>query len=62
MGGGFKVAHSAPFFLFILRRLGFSIVALVSSNFLMTFHFCQSLFLSGSKAVVHKVHVVVLVI
>ena len=54
-GGGCSVAHSAPFFLFIPRCLGFPLVALVSSNFLMKrkFIFCQkliSLRLQSSRA------------
>lgn len=51
MGG--KVVHSAPFFLFILRCLGFSLVALVSSKFLMKISFLSkliSLRLQSSRA------------
>ena len=62
-GDGCKVAHSAPFCLFIPRCLGFSLVALFFILFFVFFSIfpwkcCQSWFLSGSKAVVHNVHIV----
>lgn len=42
-GGGCKVVHSAPLFLFSPRCLAFSLVALVSSKFLMKSSFMSKL-------------------